>query len=688
MTLSELVTLSPRVKELRQAVLDAVPAQGRSLVEPDEARVLADCVYASYIADPSVPPPLRRARLLSLFSEKAVLKPHPRELIVGSQRFGLWRNVSRYLNQEQLDRLHYPANHGHIVVDYTLLLTHGIDGMRERIRTMPPGVNRDAMALALDAFSAFIRRHADAYHALGRDTVALLCRTIATNPPSTFREALQLVWFTQIFLHAEGMAAAVSFGRFDQILGPFLQRDLERRTITLAQAFELVCCFFLKTCEGDESQNMTLGGESPAGGANGENLLSLLALRAMTLLRVWQPSLSVRIGPYTSESFWQESLALCSTGIGMPSFFNEPVVTHSLGVLDIPPDRARDWGIVGCYEATPQGDSYPLTVGAQWPLPQVLLRFLDTPQALAASTFSAFFAAFSSFLKTIYRSENLPDYQQRWNWMQSNNPSPFESVCVRGCLESGKTVEAGGSRFNLFGVNILGIGTVIDSLLAVDRFVFKEKAITLLALVSQLKQNFPDEILLERCRRLPGKYGSDSRESNSLACQVATLVSNTVLAHPLENGVRPDPGLFWFGGDIHQRIAATPDGRRDGDFLSYGCGPGLFLSSASPTSILNSVAHIPHDRCANGNPLTLSLNRSSVSEDREHVLRQLIETYFRQGGFHLHVNLVGRAELAEAQENPERHRDLVVRISGFSTVFVTLDKRWQDAIIARTEKGL
>jgi formate C-acetyltransferase len=604
--------------------------------------------------------------MLERFAAGYPIRLHPDELIVGSQRF-CSPAMGDYYTAEQLAGLPIHGNIGHIVVDYALLLRHGIDGVAAKIAVMPAGVNRTAMGRALEAFRVFVGRHGTP-----------VCRRLTNAAPGSFHEALQLVWLIQIFLHAEGDAAAVSFGRFDQYLWPFLKDDLEQRRIELAGAFELLCSFMLKTCEGDESQNLVVGGE-------GENELSRMTLRAMERLRVWQPSLSVRIGPATTEAFWVDALALCAAGIGMPSFFNEPLVAGSLRVLGVPADRADDWSIVGCYEATPSGDAYPLTVAGGIALPLWLNRFLAEAQA---GTFPDFFRQFKAAATRFYEQESLPEFQRRWNAMRANQVSPFESVCVTGCIESGRMVEEGGAHHNFFGVNLMGIGTLVDSLRVIQELVYRRRELTLEGLREQVRRNFPDEEVLRLCRGLPGRYGTDDPESSQLARELSAFLADLVLLRPLENGVRPYPGLFWFGADIHQLLPATPDGRRDHDYISYGCGPGAFLPPVSPTSLLNAVAALDHTRFGCGNPLTLALNREDLDGERGRTaLRHLIEGYFRQGGFHLQINLAGVDELRAARRQPELHRGLLVRISGFSAAFVSLDPRWQEAIVERTGKG-
>jgi formate C-acetyltransferase len=432
--------------------------------------------------------------------------------------------------------------------------------------------------------------------------------------------------------------------------------------------------------EAAESQNLTVGGP-------GENPLSLLLLQAMSELKVWQPSLSVRIDAGSSDAFWQEALALCEAGIGMPSFFNSPVVSAALERLDIPPERAADFGIVGCYEASPQGDACPYTVGGGFALPDILCDYLHARPA--AADFEAFRDGFKTFFRGTYQNRILPQFIQTLRRLEENGISPFESLCVTGCIESGRTAEQAGARFNLFGVNILGIGTLVDSLLAVKVLVFDEQALSLAKLTEQVERDFPDPALRHRCRSLPGKFGSDTPVSNALARELSEFIANEILASRLPNGVRPYPGFFWFGQDIKRHCPASPDGRRAGERPSFGCGPGVMLETSDITAILNSAAHIDHASCACGNPLTLSFNRNELAgANGRKLLRHVIETYFQSGGFHLQINIVNAEDLRKAKAAPERYQDLIVRISGFSARFVRLDEKWQDAIIERTAQGM
>ncbi|NCO34495.1 MAG: hypothetical protein AUJ92_00900 [Armatimonadetes bacterium CG2_30_59_28] len=693
-------SITPRIDRLRRALTtDCRRLNSRVLFDAEEGRwyrAISERVYSRNLDSSEV---ARKAKFLQSFAEEFPCAMCEDELIVGSQRFcPPWRACGEGW-AETARNIAFRGNNGHIIVDYGHVLREGVSGLLEEIDSRVSGDQRatairQAFRQALHAFSTFICRHAQAARLAAQmqahrcDELLLIaenCERISWHPPETFHQALQLVWFIQVFLHAEGCGAAVSFGRFDQYLWPFLEKDIFEQRISTMQSGELIACFFLKCCEGDESQNIIFGGVDEDGNL-AENPLSLVCLQVAADLKLWQPSVSVRIGPETSDEFWSAALRLCQAGIGMPSFFNDPVVIGALQAVGIPLRRARDYGIVGCYEATPQGDTYGLTVNHRWVLPETLLEFLRNREQPV--DFSSLLRDFKSHLRSSWQQQQ-ETLQANWNQWARDRCSPFESVCTRGCIASGMTAEEGGGSYNLLGVNILGLGTLVDSLLVIRELVCGQPAISLRDLVDQTTRSFPDGVFQNRCRGLSGKYGTDTSESSTLVGVLSSFIADLVLATRLDHGVRPNPAFFAFSGDIYHPVPATPDGRNDGEFLSYGCGPGTLANGTSPTSILNSAAHVAHSKCACGNPLTLSLSINDArGEEGAERVRRLVQGYFEQGGFHLHFNLIDADQLREAQKNPDAFPELTVRVSGYSAVFQHVDRRWQDAIIERTEKGM
>jgi formate C-acetyltransferase len=276
--------------------------------------------------------------------------------------------------------------------------------------------------------------------------------------------------------------------------------------------------------------------------------------------------------------------------------------------------------------------------------------------------------------------------------MRDLAPSPFGSVLMQGCVERGRPLEAGAARYNFVGINILGLGTIVDSLRAVRELVYERGELTLTALAQQVAADFPDERLRQRLLHLPGRYGTDHPETNALAAELSATIARLVLASRLDGGpgveLRPYPGFFAFSADIYACQRASPDGRRQGEVISYGAGPATSTAS-SPTAVLHSAAHVAHDHCACGNPVAISLSRHDVDEARGgERLRALLTGYFAQGGMHVHFNLMDAAALRQAQALPQEYADLTVRVSGYSARFAQVERRWQDALIARAEHGL
>ena len=681
--------LSPRLGQLRERFEQRYAALGTRLyTEPEEAAAAGRLLLHAWRSSIGQPPILRRAVALEVFAEGFPVRIEPGELIIGSQAFNPPRSAADYPAKE-LAELGYAATTGHIVHDYETLVQRGICGLHDDItaaekhhQASERAIVAEAFDRALLAFRRYIERHAEVLEEISARQTADV-RHIADKAPRTFAQALQLVWFAQIFLHAENPSMAISFGRLDQILWPFLQRDLTEDVITEEAAFELVGAFCLKCCEGEESQNLTLGGTDVAG-RDAANPLSVMLVEAVLALQCHQPSLTVRWTQGGGEALKKAACQMAAGGGGQPGFMNDAVVQAALAAVDIPMDRAADWAVVGCYEATPQGDSYPNTVLGGLHLPQAITEYLQQAQA---GTFGDFLEGFYSHLHSVYAAE-LARVQRVWDDMARQAPSPFGSLLSKGCVAHLVPLEAGGTRFNLVGINILGLGTLIDSLHAVRTVVYEQRQVSLAELAGAVVANFPDETLRTRLLHLPGRYGTDTPATNHLAADVSTHIARMVLDSRLTHGVRPYPAFFRFTADIRDLRTATHDGRRCEDLISYGAGPASCIDT-TPTAILRSTAAVAHHLCACGAPLAMSLPRSAMQPEKTaQLIYALVDTYFTQGGMHVHFNTPSAADLREAQERPEHHQNLLIRISGFSARFVRLDRALQQALIERTERGL
>ncbi len=660
--------ISERLSRLAEKARAEAPTGDRMRRNPAEQREFARIMVEAARAPESAHPLREKARRLELFAAEFPVTVQAGDRIHGSQRFTF---PSREMFEEfagaALPELAIRGNAGHIIPGYPRLLAEGVAGARRRAEAMPEGVEKECFCRGLDAFGRFIRRH-------GATPESAWVAALADRPPAELREALQLIWFATIFLHAEGCAAAVSLGRFDEYILPFWRGD------ELAN-LELLGEFLLKFTEGEESQNLLLAGEEA-------NPVFFAVLRAMRETRSWQPSISAAVSERWTAAQFEAAVALTAAGTGQPAYFGAATVCRALESLGLPEEEVRrDWGIVGCYEASLGGSSYALTTAQGGAVNQWFGEFFSG--AAEAATFGELYRGFKAHLAAFARDEFLPLCARRWREL-AGQASPFLSCLVDGCIENHRSLEAGGARHNFFGLNLMGLGTAVDSLLAVKTLVFERRQLTLAQFQEAVARDFADEALLLQARALPGKYGSDDAASNALAADLAGHLADCLHAKPRAGPpATTSLGLFWFGADINFEMAATPDGRRGGDPISYGVGPGHFLAHYQPTAILNSALALPNRRCPNGNPLQLRLDAPlAAAVEGRNALTELIADFVRRGGFHLQFNVLSPEEMADAQRHPERHRDLVVRVSGYSALFTGVDRHWQDVLIERARMGI
>ncbi len=691
---------SERIVRLRERFARDYAERGARIYTQDEPMAaLAEAIRAAYRATFGEPTVVRRARVLTEFADRAVIGPHADDYLLGLQTCNCpWP----FMSAEERAELGYDCTTGHIVHDYRALLECGTRGLREQIAAAreeadtEAATNLEAFDEAMRALATYIRRHARAARESARQLegaeaqrwaqTADDCEELIEGMPNSFRQALQMVWFAHTFLHAENPSVAISFGRIDQYLWPYLQQDIEAGRIDMQTAFDLVCAFFLKCCEGEESQNALLGGVGEHKN-DAANPLSLLMLAAMKEMNTFQPSISVRVHPLTSDEFVQAACELAACGYGQPGFMNDGVVTAALGAVGIPPQDAWNWGVVGCYEATVQGACYPNTVLGHPHLVKALAEYMATATAQSAPGFEEFMDGWWEHLGGVYEQE-LALAQERWDRMAEHAPSPFGSVLMRGCIERARPLEQGGADYNLVGFDILGLGTLTDSLLAIRELVYGSRELTLRELTETMSAGYPDEALRLRLRKLPHRYGTDSAASNELCRQLSEKIALMVLDSRMSHNVRPYPGFYWFSGDIYNVDMPSPDGRRAGDLISFGCGPASAVA-ATPTEVMCSSAHVAHELAANGNPLAITLQPSDVKGERGvGLIRHLVESYFAMGGSHVHFNVADAEMMRQAQADPENHANLTVRVSGYSARFVTVERQWQEALIERAEKGM
>ena len=630
---------------------------------------------------------------------------------------------------------------GHLVLGHENVMHQGFSGIKEKakehlekLQTVNPDESRKAdflQAVIICSASAIAFAHRFGGEAMKlaekeadprrRDELLRIadnCRWVPANPPRTFYEAMQCLWFTQVIAQISyGMAGTFALGRVDQYLYPFYRRDVEQGIITKEEALELIEELELKLTSnilllpelgievsstlGTSPQPITIGGQTKDG-KDATNELSWMILEASEKLKAVINNLAIRIHSKTAEDFLLRACQVYRSTSGQ-AFYNDEAIIPALLSDGYSLEDARDYAIVGCVEPTGSGDTFACTGGNDLKLGGVLEMVLTNGdyrlmggQGLrtgGAKRFKAFDEVMDAFRKQLEHNVNLAvdAVNVKDTIYQAEFPAPFISATLTGCVGSGKDATDGGARYNFGSITARGLGTTADSLAAIKELVFDDQVLTMSELVELLETNFEGKENVRQLliNRVPN-YGNDDDYVDHIAKDVAEFFCREVTKHQSIRGGHFRPSFYSYGTHVldGQFLGATPDGRMAGEAISNGISPANAREKKGPTAVLKSAAKLEHRLISNGNALNLRLLPSLVQD--EGTLRKvasLVETYFHLGGMHLQFNVVSRQTLEDAQKHPQDHRDLVVRVSGYSAFFTDLGKLIQDDIIARTEFG-
>ncbi|MCX5905905.1 MAG: hypothetical protein NTY64_01610 [Deltaproteobacteria bacterium] len=694
----------------------------------------------------------------ALFFEK-VLEHHPifildGELIIGGhfatsfsnclneEESKAWRKeedifFTSVKNMIRLGVLNCGAVQGHIIPDHPSILKGGFAGVEKRAREIfaeSLDDQRRIFAKAIMVCCRAARKFAERYARLaeklaarekdhGRKqellNLAAICRRVPYQPARTFHEALQSLWFQHMLvLMAESYPGpGVSYGRTDQNLFPYYEKDLREGRITREFAKELMACFDIKHnyaydhfgsaggrqgITAGDGQLITLGGMGP-GGKDLTNDLTYLILEVSEEINMLEPKINVRLHANTPDDFLQFLIGQVARAQGAPFLLNfDSMAIQALENAGISHEEAVDYGVVGCLENTSQGNDRSGTVDininlakpVEWALFQgkdVLTgeqTGLATGDPLAMETFAEFKAAYLKQLHHLLRI-GVDLYNQADGLRARYEPVPYLSTMVQGCLESGRDVTQGGAKYNFVTVEGVGVATAADSLSAVKKLVFEDRKITMAELLQAIRDNFEghEKLRLRLMNQAP-KYGNDDPQADSVAREISRFWSQEVGNYLTQGtGRRFRAGyLSWnYFISFARPTAATPDGRRRGEFLSNGVGPTQGMDRKGPTAAFKSVANLGFDTVANGASYTPSFNPASL-RDKEHreKFAALLRAYEKLGGTAMQINMVSPDMLREAQKHPEKYQNLMVRVTGYNDYFTMIGKALQDEIIART----
>ena len=585
----------------------------------------------------------------------------------------------------------------------------------------------EAMSICADAIIRFAQRHAEkALEMAKRETdpqrkkelekIADVCSHVPAHAPRDFWEALQAYWFVHLGVITE-LNTWDSFcpGHLDQHLYPFYKKGLEDGTLTQDQAKELLQCLWVKfnnqpappkvgvTAEESATYtdfaNINVGGLRPDG-SDGVNDVSYLILDVIDEMRLTQPSSNIQLSKKSPDRFLKRACEIIRKGWGQPSIFNADLVVEELVRQGKLVDDARSGGTSGCVETGCFGkEAYILT--GYFNLPKILEITLNrgidqrTGKVIGLDTgdpneFKSFEEVFDAFKKQL---KHFVDIKVKGNNVierlyAAYMPAPFLSILIDDCVESGKDYNNGGARYNTTYIMGVGIGTLTDSLSAIKCHVFEKKNLTMTELLQLLKDNFGgrQETRQMLLNKTP-KYGNDDEYADTV------LRSSFDAFHDVIGGRKNTKGGFYgvnylsttchvYFGSV---AGATPDGRRAGEPLSEGISPVQGADRHGPTAVVKSAAKMDQVRTA-GTLLNQKFTPMLLEgEDGIDNLGHLVRSYFKLDGHHIQLNVVTAETLRAAQANPDKYRDLIIRVAGYSDYFCDLSKALQDEIIARTE---
>ncbi|WP_224962215.1 trans-4-hydroxy-L-proline dehydratase [Geomonas subterranea] len=584
-----------------------------------------------------------------------------------------------------------------------------------------------AMDISCDAVILFAERHAKLAESMAAACtdpvrkqellkIAANCRWVPAHAPGDFWEALQSYWFCHLAVITELNGwDAFSPGHLDQHLFPFYQTELNKGTLTREGARELLECFFVKfnnhpsppkvgvtAAESGtytDFANINLGGLLPDG-SDGSNEVSHLLLDVIDDMHLLQPSSNVQLSRKSPDVFLKHTLQVVRNGYGFPSIFNaDAVVEEQLRQGKTLAD-ARAGGCSGCVEVGAFGKEAYILTGYFNLVKMLELALHDGvdpltgvqlgPKTGCAESFNSFDELFEAFRAQLSHFLGIKIRGNRLIEMiyASQMPAPFLSVLTDDCISRGVDYNAGGARYNNSFIQGVGIGSITDALSAIKDHVFERATLSLPELVAKLDADFSgDEPLRQRLWNKTRKYGNDDDYADDLMRQVFDAFFQEVDGRPnTKNGVYriemlPTTCHVYFGSVT----GATPDGRRRGTPLSEGISPVQGADRGGPTAVIRSAGKMDHIR-SGGTLLNLKFSPTLLAQASGlDGVASLVRSYFRMDGHHVQFNVVNVDTLKRAQANPSEHRDLIVRVAGYSDYFCDLSPELQDEIITRTE---
>lgn len=599
---------------------------------------------------------------------------------------------------------------GHMVFDYEQILEIGLDGYRERlINYVNHAADKEGyyfykgLLYALTGMQEFIGKHGEmAEYLLVREVegydrqklriIADNCSKIKGNPPDTFLEALQLVWFIFCFGDYD------SYGRFDQYLYPFYEKDRSRIG---EDEIKTQLAYFLE--KGEENKgilNMTVGGKK-ADGSTAVTEFTYLVMDVIRELGYKSPNLCLRISAQSEDRLFRKAHENLSTGQAIPALYNDDVIIPMLLELGYSPETANTYCLAGCSQVVLPGTSnFCCDVGCFNALKMLEITLHGGKDILQdktagvpqegieeCSNFEEFYQYYLEQMRYLIACGveiNHLDIASR-----KGMPSSVRTLFINGCLESGKGIYEGGAVYNAVQHEVIGLTNVANAMTVIKKLVFEEKRFTLRELIQMTDADFEGyEAEWKAVMEVP-KFGNDCEEADSMRVRVGTDFYRELGEKEGYFGGRQWPGEVIF--QSHMNLApftlASPDGRRKFEPLADSAGAMRGTDTNGPTALIKSICKIPVTAPTVSRNLNIRFPKTLFAKQQEKIIA-LFKAFLTLKGVQMQINVLNKEDLEAAQVHPEEYKDLVVRIGGYNDYFVDIPREMQDEVIARTEQEL
>jgi formate C-acetyltransferase len=581
---------------------------------------------------------------------------------------------------------------------YTLLLSTGTRQKRRELEQYKAGTNDreklrfyNAALNILDSVENFADRYRVEAMRVGNREAAEAFGRIPRDAPSSFSEALQFLRLLHYclwccFNYHNG------FGRFDQYMYPYYEREMRSGILNRESALELLEEFFI-SCnkdsdlypgiqQGDNGQSLVLGGLNPDG-SESYNDLSGLCLKASLELRLIDPKINLRVNSNTPLKIYIKGTNLTKQGLGFPQYANDEIVIEALKCWGYEEKDAYDYAVAACWEFVVPGAGMDIVNINGLSFARTVINAIHR-----SGEWNTFDELLAVVKEEIFAQANTIMDAAKSIYME---PSPLLSLLMDKCVENGRDISLSG-KYNNYGIHGTGLSTAVDSLAAMWKYIFEDRKISKTEMQAILKANFEgQDDLCNMLRYEAPKLGNDDDEVDVLADKLLGWFADAL------EGKRNDRGGIFRGGTGSAMFyiwhakdeEATPDGRRRGEALACNYSPSLFSRLSGPISIIKSFAKPNLVRVANGGPLTIELHDMIFrNEDSIRKVAMYVKSFIDMGGHQMQINAVNRDNLKDAQKHPENYRNLIVRVWGWSGYFVELDEVYQNHIIERMELTL